>query len=916
MLAEVDGLASVAELVDGAWPTAPAGAAAEPGGGVVDVALPEPAAAGLGVAVGDRLSLVDLVDSQAPNQAVRVSGIFTVADPSAPVWADLPLAVSGVERSDFTSYGPFVLATGTLDGPLVGSSGATWRAVPPLAGLTTEDLPGAQRRAAQTARTLATLDLRSIRVRAPLPDLLAHAVLVAQRIGVALLVPSVLLTVLGTVSLVVAAALLASLRAAETRLLRTRGASTAQLAGLALGESTFVTLLGLAGTVLVAPAVARAVAGSFVAGAGGAPAGRVWTTAVPLAVLAVVVSVSTSVWVGRTPGTGSGGTRGRMLRVAVGSGVDVVLVVLAALAAVQLRRYDAAAATGVDPLTTAAPVLVIAGLAVLSLRLIPVLARGVAGLAVPRRGLDLAWGSWQFARRASGQAGTLLLVLLAVGVGTVALGHSATAERAVTDQSAFDSGAPLRVVRADAAADPTAMTALTRSASGGAGRVMPAWRSSIAIGDLEDVTVLAADTATAGRVMDPRPDTVHGGSWTDLVGRLARARDLGGGAALPDGTRHLTVEARLRSEATSGRLSFPATLHVRDARGLVTTVPLGLVSPEETTLTADLAGAGLTGRLTLVGVFVPIPEWVHFFTATPVDGIDVGRVEADGTPVEHSTFREHRVSPGLWYAPPPGRLAAVPAIVTRQVADAVRAAGGGPVVLQLGTVDVPVTVAGVLDVLPTAARPTRGVLVDLPTLGALAQQGVRPWAVVAPGEWWADPVHVAAAAAAVRAGAPHGTTVLVRADVEAGRLTNPVNAGMRAAMALVTVASVLLAAVGFAATTAALGRARRHENAVLLALGMPPRRIRTVLVLERVLVTVVTVLVGVALGVLAALTVVPLLVGGDGHPQVPPVLVQVPALPLLVLAAVVTGVLSLVGVLVLRSTSRDLSGELREGDAP
>lgn len=197
---------------------------------------------------------------------------------------------------------------------------------------------------------------------------------------------------------------------------------------------------------------------------------------------------------------------------------------------------------------------------------------------------------------------------------------------------------------------------------------------------------------------------------------------------------------------------------------------------------------------------------------------------------------------------------------------------------------------------------------------ATPQQGLRPTSAVPPGEFWAAPADPGSAAAAVRAEAPFGTTVVVRSEVGDERLTNPVNAGMRAAMALVTLASVLLAAVGFAATTAALGRARRHENAVLHALGTPPRRIGTVLLLERVLVTVVTVVVGVGLGVVAAVSVVPLLVGGDGHPQVPPVLVSVPALPLLLLAGAVTAVLSLVGMLVLRSSVRDLARELRRGE--
>ena len=97
-------------------------------------------------------------------------------------------------------------------------------------------------------------------------------------------------------------------------------------------------------------------AGSFVGGEGDGGPGRVWLTAVPLAASAVVVSVGATLWDGRAAGPAATRTRGRVLRVVVGSGLDLVLVALAVLGAVQLRRYDPAATTGVDPLTTAAPV--------------------------------------------------------------------------------------------------------------------------------------------------------------------------------------------------------------------------------------------------------------------------------------------------------------------------------------------------------------------------------------------------------------------------------------------------------------------------------------------------------------------------------------------------------------------------------
>ena len=263
-------------------------------------------------------------------------------------------------------------------------------------------------------------------------------------------------------------------------------------------------------------------------------------------------------------------------------------------------------------------------------------------------------------------------------------------------------------------------------------------------------------------------------------------------------------------------------------------------------------------------------------------------------------------------------LDAVPAVVTRAVASATGTGVGDSLAVTFSGRHVPIEIVDVVASLPTARTPDLGILLDLPTLlavGDIPTAERRPATrVVEPQEWWTGPVSSEAVAEAVRTRMPAGTTVQVRADVVAERAANPVNAGMRAAMSLVTAAALVLAAVGFAATTAALGRTRRRENAVLLALGMPPGRIRRVLALERVGVVVLTVAVGLALGVLAALAVVPVLVGGDGHPQVPRVLVTLPAVQVLGFGVLVAVVLSLVGVLVLRGTGRDIAAELRHGD--
>ena len=948
-LADLDDLEGRAELVSGAWPTAP-GADVASGRGALEVALPVAAAEALGVEAGDTLALVDLVDRDAELLDVVVTGTFRPTGVDEGLWVDDPLGLAGVATSDFTSYGPFVVAPGTFDSGLLGPSTVTWRWLPEGGVVTTGDLGSLRDRVAGVVDGLrrtaglgadGTPDpagaaggpaLRDVRVASSLPDLLDRAALVSERVRVSLLTPTVLLVVLGTASLVVAAALLASLRESETRLMRARGASTRQLGLLALADAALVVLLGSVGAVLLAPAVSAAVAraAGLVLAEGGVrsalTSAPLWLAVVPMAVLATVVIVSTTLRVGRARDRSGSRSQGRGVRLLTGSGLDVLLVGLGALAVVQLRRYDAAGSTTVDPLTTAAPAVVIAGLSVLCLRLLPVLTRQVARLTGEARGLEPAWGGWQLSRRLEGQVGTVLLVLLAVAMGTLALSHSATADRAVEDQSVHETGAPVRVVVGPGAGVQGTAGPLLAEASGGADRVVPVARDLVDVGPLTGVTALAVDAARAGGVVDPRPDTLGGSTWTDLVGRLADARRLADGVALPGEPELVTVRARLATEADGEApldVALPATLLVRDARGVVTTLPLGRIGTVPSDLAVDLPSGErrLDHPLTLLGVAVRAPQAiVDIGSPQPIVMVEVESVEVDGQPLGGLEVLEERSRGGdLLRAGAAADLDAVPAVVTRAVASATGAGAGDVLAVTLSGRNVPIEVVDVVGSLPTARNPDLGVLLDLPTLLAVGDipmaEGRPSTRVVEPQEWWIDPVSTEAVTEAVRTGMPFGTTVEVRAAVVAERAANPVNAGMRAAMSLVTAAALVLAAVGFAATTAALGRTRRRENAVLLALGMPPGRIRQVLALERVGVVVLTVAVGLGLGVLSALAVVPVLVGGDGHAQVPRVLVTLPAAQVVGFGVLVALVLSVVGVLVLRGTGRDIAAELRHGEA-
>ncbi|MGG5258326.1 FtsX-like permease family protein [Phycicoccus avicenniae] len=907
LLADVDGTQAASDLVSGRWPRASSDDG-RPAGVPVEVALPETAARALGLAVGDRLVVSDVVDEDAPGATLVVTGLFRPRSPEDALWVDLPLGLVGVSASDFTTYGPFVVPPGAFDGSLVGASTVTWRAAVDLTTTDAAALPALSRSVDETVRDLrrtvglpvepgaadsarpTDLPVSSPRVLSDLPGLVRSAQVVERRITVSTLAPTLLVGLMGAVALVGTSALLASLRSRDTRLLGLRGGSAARLAALALADAVALTLLGVGGTVLVAPVAARALAPGVPAASSpsGLPDPMLWRVLIPLTVLTVLVVTVTTSWVGAGASTHRRGGRdaGGGLRVLAGAGADLTLVGLGVVAAVQLRRYAATGSTSLDPVTAAAPALVVAGLAVLCLRLLPRAARALAAWAANRRGLGAAWAGWQLGGRIALQTVTVLLVVLATSLGTIALGHSATTQRAFEDQSALESGAALRVVRGvgEGAGD---TESLVRRIVGD-DEVMPVWRGSAGLGALGTVTVLAADTAVAGRVMDVRPDTVAAGVWPAVVGRLAAARDVGAGAALPVGGRRLEVTARttLPRPATEG---YAAVAHLRDARGVVRDVPLGAVRGTDTRLVADLTE--VEGPATLVGIAVPLPDIVRFGAdADDVTALSVSRVAVDGAEVAGTEgFSDDSTLQGLWWDAAPTAAGPVAAVVTPDVEAALRSSGSGAVSLALGPREVPIRVVGVVDVLPTADVPGKGVLLDLPSLGAapVSVDGVeeRSRAVIEPDEWWANPRDPGAAAAALAAGSAYGTTVVQRAELVASRRADPVNSGLMSAMLLVASASALLAAVGVAAGTAALAGARRQENAVLHALGMPPSRIRSVLLLERALVVSVTVLLGVGVGAVAAVAVVPFLVGGDGHPQAPPVRV---VLPLGLLAAYAT----------------------------
>ncbi|MFJ3813767.1 FtsX-like permease family protein [Streptomyces sp. NPDC090056] len=264
---------------------------------------------------------------------------------------------------------------------------------------------------------------------------------------------------------------------------------------------------------------------------------------------------------------------------------------------------------------------------------------------------------------------------------------------------------------------------------------------------------------------------------------------------------------------------------------------------------------------------------------------------------------------------PPERL---PAVATGAFMTATGAEPGDTVEVTLDGLRVRVVVDRVVEELPTTGPASTGssvtapadggaLLVDLVTVNRyLAGSGDGTLSVPAT-EWWLTtaPGRTAEVAAALRARPDADPTqVLVRDEIAAELLGDPLGAGPNAALMAVAAAAAALAAVGFAVGSAGAMRERSAEFGVLRALGTPQRRLARLIAAEQGLLIGIGLLVGTGLGTVLARAVVPLVVlTGQAARPVPPVLVELPLGQVaLLLAGVAVLPLAIVATIALRRT--------------
>ncbi|WP_307171345.1 FtsX-like permease family protein [Streptomyces sp. B3I7] len=606
--------------------------------GAVEAAFPEAVARRLRLAPGDRFTVTDRLDG--PPVRVRVTGLYRPTHPDAPYWRLDDLGGRGVSTLSFTTYGPLVTAPGAFTSGRVGTGTTAWLATADYSALRAGDLDrlrdaaGAGPRALRHAPALNGSTAVSTSLPAVL-DRVERALLVARS---TLLIVALQLVLLAGYALLLVAGLLNAERAAETRLLRARGASRGRVAALAATEALLLALpAALCAPLLAGPLTALLSGLGPPARIGLRPDISVAEPGVWLVAGAAALGCAFAVTgPALTTASDEPAGRARALPAPVRAGADLGLLAVAGVAYWQLDRRaggavsgDGAGGLGIDPLLVAAPALALLAGTVLTLRLLPPVARLAERRAAAGRGLSAALAGWQFSRRPGRGAGPVLLLVLAVALGLLGIGQAASWSRSQDDQADFRAGAPVRL---SLTGEGTLGESGAFAALPGVRDAAPAVRTTVPLSGDRTATVLALDTAHAAGTVLLRPDlTPDGTPLTGLAPKPSAASTAG--TRLPKDATALRVMLRLRSDPPPDDDADPTA----DVRATVTD-RYGVPYPSTAALPADgrphevtLDLSGAAGPLTLTALELTVPQPVATARRQTFTVERLTAVTADGT---------------------------------------------------------------------------------------------------------------------------------------------------------------------------------------------------------------------------------------------------------------------------------------------
>jgi putative ABC transport system permease protein len=428
-LAYRSGLGSNARLVSGSLPDAvtyvdQAGQRVP----VLQAAVTKATAARLGLRIGSEVSLTSPQLSGYPPEMLRVTGILRPADPVASFWTiDPSLAAPTLSSGSSPVWqGGALIGPAELPAAEAGSAATTgqlyWDYPLDTASLTEAQVPAWLRVATAVQTNVGNVFYSAGTLPPgvnadPTVSVFGAGVLSDFQSQQAALgtTDSLLVTGLAAVALIlllVCAAAVADACAAELALVRARGASTGQAAARIAARTAAAAVPAL---------VVGALLAVIATPGGDTPAAGVFALAVAVTTLAAPALVAGWQHHGRrrlaSGGRGDLTVRRRSPRRAVAEIAAGIAIIGAVIA---LRQRGLAPGAGVDPYTSAVPVLVALGAGLIAARVYPVPLRLVLRLSSGRRA---AAGYLALARAARAGSGSLLPALaLVVALAVIALG--------------------------------------------------------------------------------------------------------------------------------------------------------------------------------------------------------------------------------------------------------------------------------------------------------------------------------------------------------------------------------------------------------------------------------------------------------------------------------------------------------------
>ena len=927
-------------------------------GGPVQILVPTALLYDLGVTLGDTLTLSPY-SARNDTATFRIVGTYAIKDPRDPAWlvdryvglGHNPQAVvpftAGMVLTD--GYGPLYTVPQDVEAMPLDTVITTY--VPDFSNTSLAEVRDVIDRSGDLERT-ATRDVGSAASSlVVVSDVDTTLGAVAGSLAVtrsSVLVTGLLLLVLAIAALSQTARLMAERRYAEQHLMVARGGSGRQLFRLglieafALGIITAVAAAPLARLSYLAIATTPVMADAGMNVDPGIPP-MTWAVTGLVGLILIVILVAPLArrqgsFVDAEQARSRPGRRAAFQR----SGLDIAVLALAALAYWQLKNYQSPVlASGgvatVDPLLAAGPALALLAGALVAVRLIPPASRLLEAVAARGRKAVLPLAAWEVGRRSARAVSAILLLTLAVSIGTFAITFLTSWHQSQDDQSLYQHPADVVVTgldspwlaqRSHVEHDEATTASAVVNQSALLGETPEAWERRDFAG--APVTIVATDTAGLKTYGVDRLNEIGGAKVAATLG--GDGPQLTNPIEIPGKPQQLSMDVVATTSQNVGNVQLLVRAVISNEAGDLQTIVMGQIPMDGAThhligtiaTTADLND--YQTPMHLVGLqstwislnsdpndvavdqtrplaftvsvddvaaevpvlTVPVPGQPSIVESTPLTvpanlgwtasatGVAVDSLEPDSDQFHARVI----TSPNTVLNSTVSLVmtAAEKASPVRLVANAAALKDSyldvdAPASIQVGNTLVPAYVAERVPALGGATLGTSAVVANIHSLELAVVQAGGP--VVTPTQWWIGVPDEAAGAYAQSL--PADATVTTRVDLAHDLKNDPLRVAIQAALWLVTGAAVVLAALGFAVHAIVTVRAREIELAQMRAIGVLRGQLLRIVSSENGLLSILGLVFGLGLGIALSYLVAPLVsVGADGRPPLPPVIVEIP----------------------------------------